>query len=319
MKAELELTTSFRSSFTGKMVRVVRQIRARSRVLELERSAGDSVFLVTPTAEHGSKQIVVSLTTYGPRLYDVHLVLESIAQQTMKPNRVILWLDEAEYQERDVPIVLQHQMERGLEVRFCHNLRSYKKLIPTLKICPDATIITIDDDILYPKDMLEQLVTESQRFPNTVIAHRARRIGFNEARLAPYREWEYVSSEERPSSLTLPIGIGGVLYPPGIFHHDVFVESKFMSLASNADDIWFKAMSLLCGVKCKKTNDARTFYSRFFEIPGSQLNALHHTNLLGQENDVQIASVFGRYQLYDLLWYEAQSESASIDCHVNRK
>ncbi|MBK6511090.1 MAG: hypothetical protein IPG06_17725 [Haliea sp.] len=97
--------------------------------------------------------------------------------------------------------------------------------------------------------------------------------------------------------LTIPIGIGGVLYPPNTFHADVVLDSKFMHLAPNADDIWFKAMSLLNNIECKKTSDSRSFNSRFLEIPGSQASALHYSNLFGKENDKQIASVFETYEI----------------------
>jgi hypothetical protein len=148
---------------------------------------------------------------------------------------------------------------------------------------------------------LAQLVAESKVFPGAVIAHRARRIQFFDDALAPYSDWGYILAEASPSSITVPIGIGGVLYPPDTFHADITIASRFMRLAPNADDIWFKAMSLLHGVKCKKTSDTRRFDSRFLDIPGSQVGALHHLNLNGQENDKQIASVFGDYNLYDLI------------------
>ena len=37
--------------------------------------------------------IIASITTYGKRIYDVHLTIESLMEQTMKANRIILWLD----------------------------------------------------------------------------------------------------------------------------------------------------------------------------------------------------------------------------------
>tara|TARA_B110000503_G_scaffold143688_1_gene247049 strand:+ start:4409 stop:5098 length:690 start_codon:yes stop_codon:yes gene_type:complete len=227
--------------------------------------------------------------------------VESIAAQSFRPARLILWLDEVECQGNLIPAVLQRQIERGLEVRFCANYKSYKKLIPTLEICPEATIITIDDDVLYPEDMVEQLVAESLVFPYVVISHRARRIKMVEAGLAPYHEWDFISTEELPSSLTIPIGLGGILYPPNTFHADISTASKFLYLAPNADDIWFKTMSLLRGVKCKKVSDTRAFNSRFLDLPGSQKEALHHSNLYEHENDRQIESVFKAYDIYNLI------------------
>ena len=49
------------------------------------------------------KEVIVSLTTYDKRYYDVYLTIESIMQGTVKPNRIILWLAD--------------EMKNGLEIR----------------------------------------------------------------------------------------------------------------------------------------------------------------------------------------------------------
>lgn len=78
-------------------------------------------------------------------------------QQTRKANRIILWLSENE-QNKELPMALQLQQARGLEVRYCKDIRSYTKLIPTLKLCPEAIIITVDDDCLYNMDVLTDYI-----------------------------------------------------------------------------------------------------------------------------------------------------------------
>ena len=52
-----------------------------------------------------NNEIIVSLTTYGKRLYDVYLAIESIMQQTKKPNRIVLWLGN-ELKETILPVFL---------------------------------------------------------------------------------------------------------------------------------------------------------------------------------------------------------------------
>ena len=64
------------------------------------------------------KEVIVSLTTYGKRLYDVYLAIESIMQQSMKPNRIVLWLGD-ELKNRPLPRILGFQQQRGLEIVFC--------------------------------------------------------------------------------------------------------------------------------------------------------------------------------------------------------
>lgn len=268
---------------------------------ELSRAALTSRSAITSPPEI-NRDVIVSFTTFGDRIEGVHLVVESIAQQTIKPNRVILWLDEQEYSINIIPEALQRQVSRGLDVRFCPNYKSYKKLVPTLRHYPDSQIITIDDDTIYPKDMIERLLGESERYPKCVISNRARTIKIlKSGALCPYRNWSYINEDLESSMLTFPVGVGGVLYSPYLLDPECTNDSLFMKLAPDADDVWFKAMSLLSGVECRKVADKRDFFEHYPSIPGSQHNALTKSNLMEGGNDLQIRNVFDYFDLYDCL------------------
>lgn len=103
--------------------------------------------------KYGNTEIIVSLTTYGRRLYRVHLTIESLMQQSMKANRIVLWLSD-EFKDT-LPQTLLKQTKRGLDIRYCKDIRSYTKLVPSLREFPEATIITVDDDIIYEYDVLK--------------------------------------------------------------------------------------------------------------------------------------------------------------------
>ena len=245
-----------------------------------------------------SRHLIVSLTTYNRRIDDVHLVIESIAQQTVKPNQLILWLDEDEFTLETIPLILQRQIERGLEVRFCPNYKSYKKLIPTLKLFPQANIITVDDDILYPHDMIEILLKEHSNFPNCILGNRVRQLRYNRKNeLLRYKYWPYIKSDIGPSSAVIAIGVGGVFYPANSLHKDVLDFTLFSKLSPNADDLWFKVMAIKNHIMHKKVNDSRLFEDRFLTIKNSQKAALYHSNLTGNENDLQIKRLFEYFNL----------------------
>ena len=95
-----------------------------------------------------SHDIVVSLTTYGRRVHDVYLTIESLMEQTLKANRILLFLDNG-FRSTPLPITLKKLEERGLEIHFCKDIRSYTKLIPALMMCPDDAIVTVDDDMSF--------------------------------------------------------------------------------------------------------------------------------------------------------------------------
>jgi len=285
---------------------VALKFRCKKRIKLLDAlvlSTKESIITPLKTAE---VSLIVSFTTYSKRIHDAHLVVESIAQQTLKPHRIILWLDENEFTLETITEALKMQVKRGLEVRFCPNFRSYKKLIPTLQHFPDANVITIDDDILYPPDMIEILLKEHQMFPEYVLGNRVHRIRLNgHGEVLPYINWEWEIKRGGADDLVFITSGGGTLFPSKCFSREVMNSDVFLEICPNADDVWFKAMSLLNGVKSKKVNDDRAFSERFLPIPGSQDIALFKYNVDECGNDKQLKAVFEKYDLFKYLKYEA--------------
>ena len=87
------------------------------------------------------------------------MTIESIFQQTLKPNRIILWL-QRDLESVNLPITLRLQQRRGLEIRYCDDIRSYKKTYSYFRTLSRCDVITVDDDVLYKYDMIENLINE---------------------------------------------------------------------------------------------------------------------------------------------------------------
>lgn len=243
-------------------------------------------------------KIVVSLTTYNKRIYEVYLVIESLFHQTIKPYKIILWLAKDEFNYEDLPVILKKQQNRGLDIRFCDDLKSYKKLLPTLKEYSDHVIITIDDDFIYPYDFIESLLKTQKKYPDCVCYFRGARIAIENNKVKPYLQWNESEEEYIPSLLNFATGAGGVLYPVGCFDASVFDENLIFELAPYADDIWFKAMTLINNVKYVKVQIPMSFEYKFISLDGMQDIALYHKNVDQNKNDSQIQAVFGHFDLY---------------------
>ena len=241
-------------------------------------------------------EIIIPLTTYEPRLYEVYLAIESIMQQTMKANRIILWLSDT-LKHEPLPATIQLQTKRGLEVRYCKDIRSYKKLIPSLKAFPNDSITTIDDDLIYHIDVIEKLIHNYLKDPQYIYFNRGCRISFQENNLSPYLEWKECIDTDI-SILNFPTGGAGALYPPHIFNDEIFNESVFMSICPYGDDIWFKAMALYNSKLSRKVYTHDKFGDDFLCNPNVQECALHHINNGQLQNDKQIKAVFEKYRLH---------------------
>lgn len=244
-------------------------------------------------------QVIISLTTYSKRIYDVYLTIESLFRQTFKPNKIILWLAENEFNNFNIPNLLKILQNKGLEIAFYKDIKSYKKLIPTLKKYPNDIIITVDDDIIYPIDFIEKMYKEYLEDKSCIYYYIGHKIKIINNKIMPYSNWEFNYQGEEKSYLTLPTGVGGILYPPNIFPAEIFDEELFIKLAPKADDIWFKAMSLKNGVKCKKVKLNEEFYKKFIQIKSGQDIALYLENLVQNENDKQLRNIFNYYNLWD--------------------
>ena len=106
------------------------------------------------TTSERSPKLIVTLTSFPQRMYDIHFTLYSLLNQSLKPDAVLLWLSEEEFpnREKDVPNAVLKLQENGLTIKWVkENLRSYKKLIPALKEYKNDILVTADDDIYYPQ------------------------------------------------------------------------------------------------------------------------------------------------------------------------
>lgn len=240
--------------------------------------------------------IIISLTSFPARIKTVHQTIETLINQTYKPDKIILQLSEDEFpnKENDLPENLLKLGENGLIISWNKgNIKSYKKLIPTLKKYPEDVIVTVDDDILYDNQWLEKLVSAYRKNPDYIHCHRAHLVLFDRKRkILPYKKWKQKISHVEQSYNNFFTGAGGVLYPPSSLHSDVFDEQKFKELAPFADDIWFWAMAVLNGTKINVIKDNYKFLKY---IDGTQECGLYHMNLVGAKNDEQLANVLKEY------------------------
>lgn len=196
--------------------------------------------------------VIVSLTSFPERMYEIHYTLYSLLTQTYKPSKVVLWLAKEQFPnlEKDIPEKVLMLKENGLTINWCSNLYSYKKLIPSLKEYPNHIIVTADDDVFYDKEWLERLVLAHKKHSNCIICHRAHKIKLNKDIIAPYKKWKKcIKGSDKASYLNFLTGIGGVLYPANCFYKDVLNENLFNEIVPKADDVWFWAMAVLNGYK----------------------------------------------------------------------
>ncbi|MDE6096953.1 MAG: glycosyltransferase family 2 protein [Muribaculaceae bacterium] len=248
--------------------------------------------------DSNTPQIIVSLTSYGRRVKDVvPYTLISLLRQTKLPDKIILWLDKENWNDTNLPKKLTKLKEYGVEIFFCEDIRSYKKLVPTLNLFPNDIIITVDDDVIYRKDLIIDLYQCYLKNPNDIVCNMARfpKIDTNN-RFKPYESW---FDEVDKATLIMPIGVSGVLYPPNVLYKDVVNADLFTKLSPLADDLWFWIMGVIKGTKYHVINQRI--------LPGDSFDAIYqylhrgasltHQNRNENQNDKQLKAIIDYYNI----------------------
>lgn len=228
--------------------------------------------------------VIVSLTTFPARIDYVHLAIKSLLNQTVRPERVILWLAKAQFRDIRMPENLQELYPYGLEIRYCdEDILAHKKYYYAMLSFPEHIIVTYDDDIIYPEDSLEKLLTMHRNHPNAIICNRGREIEIHGDTVAAYRYWK-VSGK-------IPAGVAthrvmastgaGTLYPPRCMPEETFDLEKIRELALTADDLWMKVMSLKGGipvVKAQTRNKALCISTNYQKEKLANINVTQNMN-----------------------------------------
>lgn len=286
-------------------IRQIRSLLIEQRIHELQEKTLNSKEMGISSEHLCDQEVVVSLTSFGKRIYDVHLAIESIMQGTVKPNHIVLWLWEEEFGGKPLPRMLEMQKDRGLQVEFCEDIKSYQKLIPSLKKYPEACIITIDDDAIYECGLVERLIATHLDHIGAICACRVHKVKLNDdGKPLSYMDWDWCVEEygKDDNTLCFPTGVGGVLYPPHCFPDDVFNKNVFMDLCPYADDVWFYAMRLKKGTSVVQVYTGKP-QGCYMELPSGNLNALstENINVLSCRNDVQLKAVIERFGLFEIV------------------
>lgn len=240
------------------------------------------------------KQIILTMATYPPRFPGLHICLKSLLRQTVKPDKILVWLDADVRREQFTKEMLEAE-KYGVEYRWVahSDLAPHKKYFQVMQDFPEAIIITADDDVVYPPFLIATLLKAYKKNPGAVCARRVRRMTYDgSGNLRPYSEWEVEYSEStKPRFDLFAVGVGGILYPPHILPAETFHIDKFRTMCPRQDDIWLKTMEMKNSVPVAW---AKCWLPHPPHIAGSQEISLFSSNCTVSGNDERLA-VMQRY------------------------
>lgn len=211
--------------------------------------------------EEFKKKVYISLTSIFNNQHILLQTLCSIITQSVKPDKIFLYLSEEPYlldtgfknkiitNENLINFLLNNN--NIVEVIWVKNIGSFRKLLPILKKKwnEECIIITIDDDTIYKNNLIENLIKDYEKY-RCVISYRGFTPYFDNFNNFDYEKRDQVNNL---SLYNFPTGKGGILYKPKFFHQTnnlIFNEEIFTNTCNVGDDIWFYILRIKNNVKC---------------------------------------------------------------------
>ena len=121
-----------------------------------------------------SGKIIVSMTSYPKRIHNVGLAMYCLLElQTVHPDEIHLWLAEPEFpnKEHDLPADLNtmlklpnvylHWLPKNTYCHKRHEIFRYTN--------PEDLVFVVDEDVQYDTHLIEQVIKDHARFPDSVI------------------------------------------------------------------------------------------------------------------------------------------------------
>lgn len=243
----------------------------------------------------GNKEdVIVSLTSFPSRINNLWVGIESLLRQSAPPQKIYIWLSRKQFHDSaTIPFSLRRLEKRGVDIRLVDgDIRSHKKYYYVFREHPNDLIMLVDDDIIYPSDLIQSLLNARGMIASDkIITHKygyIMRYTVN-GELEPYKKWGSFYSAYDGGNLFFGSG-GGTLLRPSDLYHDVLDLSLALQLCPLADDVWLNAMAKLALCSYAKVEDGPVL-----PIYNKSAHNLSDVNVKGNENDVQIANVQNYY------------------------
>lgn len=232
--------------------------------------------------EADSESVIISMTSHSSRFHACYWAALSLITQDVRGLEVHLWLQETD--RFKVPDRLRSLEHYGLTIHYLtEDFGPATKLLPSLITWPSKTIITADDDAVYDRSWLQGLLTAHRSHPEAIVCYRTHRMRYcSTGGIAPYSQWDLMTSVSGIDDLHFFTGVGGVLYPPNSLHPSVTDVEQLQSLSIRNDDIWFNWMARRQGTLVLRIPGRP---NRWTPVLGSRIEGLFQENTERSGND----------------------------------
>lgn len=231
--------------------------------------------------EKRRKRIIISMTSYPARLQFVPLTVSSLLRQTVKPDKIVVWLGEEKAENKKLPPIFDELKEIGVEIKYRPDIKTHTKWYYAFQEYPHDLVVTVDDDVLYEDKIIEKLYTAHLNYPGCTPALRIHRMRFDDTpELLDYDDWiwEYRCKRGTSSFQFFLTGVGGVMHEPDKLCDEVCNLDAIKKYCESEDDFWLTLMTVLSRRRIVAADGISKVQG--ITIPRSQKTAMWKVNVI---------------------------------------
>ncbi|HSX21138.1 MAG TPA: hypothetical protein VLG38_08475 [Gammaproteobacteria bacterium] len=192
-----------------------------------------------------NEHIVVSLTTTPYRVHSMRAVINFILAENI-PLKALYVNIPYVFKRDNIEYVIPEYLlnDKRITVLRPNDYGPGTKLLGTLeqaKLPPDAILITVDDDIIYPKNILLYLAYKAKRNPNYAIGLSGMNPHYN-------RKGQIITDslygiglkavKRNNAFVAILEGFGSIAYRPKFFDASIFALENAPRECRNSDDLY---------------------------------------------------------------------------------
>lgn len=191
------------------------------------------------------EKIVVSFSTTPHRINEIEATVKTILQQNIKVDAIYITVPYV-FLRDNTPYVIPEWLQKNTKIKILRSEQDYgpaTKLLGVLKqvqLDPNTIIITVDDDINYPRNTFLQLAYKAQQNPNAAIGLSGVKPNYDQyGVLIANNIGGFTTLKSDNSKPTILQGFGGIAYRRSFFGADIFEIVNYPRECINSDDVYF--------------------------------------------------------------------------------
>lgn len=224
------------------------------------------------------QNLIISLATYSLRFPTLPKVLNSLVNQSMKPWKIVVNMDDVDV--KNITPEIQEYLDRDdFELILSPDaIRPHKKYYYTMLKYRKNPIITVDDDMIYNTDMVQSLYQSYKEHPDCISAMETVLVGFHiNGKPKLKTSWKFHQIIEEPTHSIVAEGVGGVLYPPNILQLKKNQKFEMYDFICE-DDLYLKMLEVKKDIKVITAKSLMNLGQRGIHIKEGQEKALVNNN-----------------------------------------